>query len=187
MHLSIIIIILALLPNRGLSDNELNKYDSSGSYCSSIASENQGIFQNYSFYEAEYTNTTGMQYYPKSKSSNVATLLAIFPGFLVHGCGHFYAGDVKTGFILLGTEGISVSCLFLVGIADAFSNNDSNERPALRGILLMSGLAGFFGSWIYDMVHSGTAAENYNNKLINHITFESNQNGIIKISLTFFL
>src|SRR5579885_329732 len=42
------------------------------------------------------------------KDPNKAFLLAFFPGLLIHGYGHFYAGDNLTGNVLLTGEVISV-------------------------------------------------------------------------------
>lgn len=45
------------------------------------------------------------------KDPNKAFLLALFPGFLIHGEGHFYAGDSLMGNVLLTGEVVSVVSL----------------------------------------------------------------------------
>src|SRR5947209_20268828 len=45
------------------------------------------------------------------RSPLAATLMAIFPGFFVHGAGNMYAGKNVRGSELLEEEGLGVGCL----------------------------------------------------------------------------
>jgi TM2 domain-containing membrane protein YozV len=47
----------------------------------------------------------------KKKSPLIALGIAFFPGIIVHGAGHFYAGKPKTGSLLLVGELVGVGCI----------------------------------------------------------------------------
>ncbi len=92
-----------------------------------------------------------------------ATVIALIPGFFVHGLGHFYARDPVRGVILLGAQAGSVLWFFsetFVGMIEG------DEEGSATGQIAAVSL--YFGTWFYDFVHAGKAAENYNAKL--HIT-----------------
>ncbi len=92
-----------------------------------------------------------------------ATVIALVPGFFVHGLGHFYARDPVRGVILLGAQAGSVLWFFsetFVGMIEGDKEGSATGQIAAVSL--------YFGTWFYDFVHAGKAAENYNAKL--HIT-----------------
>ncbi len=84
-------------------------------------------------------------------NDTTAVILALSLGFLVHGTGHFYAGDSTTGFTLLGLEVLSLT--LLTGSAIAYANSDG-ENTALIAPLFQSGFALFLFSYFADVVGS---------------------------------
>lgn len=104
---------------------------------------------------------------PARKEPVVAFAVALIPGSVVHGLGHYYAGDPETGKTLLVTEGVSL-VLVLVGGAilsspDLFGGCSSD--CVIGAISLSAGTIGFVGSWVYDVIGSPFAAQRYNRKL----------------------
>ncbi len=64
----------------------------------------------------------------KLLSAEEATFIAVLPGFLFHGLGHFYAKDQTTGVVLLLTEAVG---LFFIN--NALRNGFSENQFAQRG------------------------------------------------------
>ncbi len=84
-----------------------------------------------------------------------ATLAALFPGVLIHGSGHYAAGDTKTGNRLLLTSAVGAG-LAITGGASLFWTG-ANRRVSEMGIpLLVSGLGIFGASWLADVYGSAT-------------------------------
>jgi TM2 domain-containing membrane protein YozV len=101
----------------------------------------------------------------KPKSPWIALGIALVPGAVVHGAGHFYAGRIKTGFLLLGTEVVGASLLFgaaLASFAEAMGG-ESNPNAELWGF---GGFLLFVGSWVYDVVGSPIAVKKRNKELL---------------------
>jgi TM2 domain-containing membrane protein YozV len=117
--------------------------------------------QRFSFLFAQQTeHLTELQTPPslKLKSPYMAALYSVIPGAVVHGCGHFYAGEGNTGVLLLGLE-FSGGVLLFLGFQSAFGG------PSHQGDADMLGFAGlllFAGSWVYDMVGSPIAVARRN-------------------------
>jgi len=87
-------------------------------------------------------------------------LLAVFPGVLVHGAGHWYTGDTPTAARLLVAELAGIVLVVgseLLGAA----TNDSGELGAPRRLLTYSGGLLFFGSWVADIVGSFKGASSF--------------------------
>ena len=109
---------------------------------------------------SEYLKDTNL----RLKDPNKALLYAIFPGFFVHGTGHFYAGKTKTGLLLLGTELVGIG--FVVkGIVMSFAEMEE-ERPGEPGIPLAIGYILFCGSWFYDLIGSPLEIKKRNEELL---------------------
>lgn len=90
-------------------------------------------------------------------SPGTAALVAIFPGILFHGIGHFYARDSRTGFLLLGIDMVSKSVFFfesLKGLSEGF--RDPSEA------VLWTCVGVNAAAWLYDIGHAGAAANHYN-------------------------
>jgi hypothetical protein len=108
------------------------------------------------------------------KSPGVAGGLAFFPGVVIHGAGHMYAGSWVKGLGLLAVEGAAV------GIGIAQYNNGSDELKTLMdgfknkqipsdvggayqtiGIATVATMA-FVWTWFDDMAGAPIAASEYN-------------------------
>jgi TM2 domain-containing membrane protein YozV len=118
---------------------------------------------------AEQTNDSVMVtnvHFKKPKSPWIALGIAFVPGVIVHGAGHFYAGRIKTGFLLLGTEVVGISLVgvgAIAGFAEAMGGeptSDDAELWAFGGLIL------FVGSWVYDVVASPITVKKQNKELL---------------------
>lgn len=84
-----------------------------------------------------------------------ATFAAFMPGMLVHGSGHFAAGDRKTGNRLLLWSGIGAGLATVGGGALLWTRG--NRRVSGFGMpLLVSGIGIFGASWLADIYGSAT-------------------------------
>jgi len=98
----------------------------------------------------------------KLKSPWIAFGIALVPGAIIHGAGHFYAGKTTTGFLLLGAEGVGAYLAFLSAIA-SFPEGEDSADVELWGFV---GFVLFAGSWVYDVVMSPIAVKKDNQKLV---------------------
>jgi len=111
----------------------------------------------------------------KLKDPNKAIFYAFIPGIIVHGAGHFYAGERTTGFLLLGSELVGAT-LILGGTSTGWGRSS----PTREGftVALIGGTL-FFGSWIYDIVKSPLAVQKQNQKPLQgnytQLKFETRQ------------
>ncbi len=102
------------------------------------------------------------------KDPILATVIAIGPGLLAHGFGHFYAEDYRMGLALFGTEIVSLIIIGVGYLITATPNNftsiGGNTDTVKRGglITLFSGVALFTIGWVADIAMAGRAAEQYN-------------------------
>lgn len=83
--------------------------------------------------------------------SLTAGFLAIGPGAVFHGLGHFHLGQEERGLALLATE---VTGLGLVIMSDFLDRNDAlqDKTVYLQDVMAQSGWALFFGSWFADII-----------------------------------
>ena len=102
-----------------------------------------------------------------------AELIAIFPGMIVHGLGHLYAGDEQTfgrlsnlgqlGYILtIAGGGLAVGGYYLdKEEVDVFGQDLTQSTAyslyAAGGVAGGIGLAYFFTAWFYDMIDTPRA------------------------------
>ncbi len=179
-----IIILMGLISPPLFANSNEPADQSEPDYSSSIASQNQGAFQNQVLLASNGISYSRNGYYPEYKSESTATMLAIIPGFLIHGSGHFYAGDFMTGFILLGLE---IPSLYMIGSWFGYQlmENRDEDESGYRAALGVAGVAIFLGGWIYDFVHADAAVREYNDKIRSQIYFRSNQSGRFDIGLAF--
>ena len=110
-------------------------------------------------------------------------MLAVFPGFIIHGLGHFYAEDFLTGSVLL-TLGLVTYPAFRYGFF-ALGLGEAEGKATIRHAVLVVAVIGFLGSWIYDFMHADVAVRKYNEKINSQIYFRSNQSGRIDMGLAF--
>jgi hypothetical protein len=103
---------------------------------------------------------------PPRKSVLVAELLAIFPGFLWHGLGHYYAGDTRTarrihkagewGYLLTAIGGgIVLGGYYLDKETDL--QNFAISLYASGGVTGTIGSGFFLTAWFYDMIDTPRA------------------------------
>lgn len=102
----------------------------------------------------------------KLKDPNKAFLYAVVPGIVVHGAGHFYAGETTTGWVLVAGEVVSLSLAAYaigVGIGESTNGSTSNSNAEIVGIF-----AGtlFIATWLYDIVGAPVAVQRENQKLL---------------------
>jgi hypothetical protein len=103
---------------------------------------------------------------PEEKSVLVAELIAIFPGLLVHGLGHRYAGDTDTANEILLMEGYSLLTAGLGGALYAIGESEDADAVRVAGWIGMGvGGAGFLGTWLYDLVYTPSAIEEHNRQV----------------------
>jgi hypothetical protein len=102
------------------------------------------------------------------KDPILATVLALGPGILGHGWGHFYSEDYRMGFLLFGTEIISIGAMTM-GIfqntsPDAFTTYGGNMDESRRAGALTFGVgfALFIGSYLVDVLTAGRSCEQFN-------------------------
>lgn len=76
-----------------------------------------------------------------------AGVVAVFPGFIIHGSGHFYLGDYYTGGLLLGSEVGGIILWFaLVFGSNCLASDKVFCAEVIPGNIL------FWGSWLYDVI-----------------------------------
>jgi hypothetical protein len=110
------------------------------------------------------------------KDPNKALMLAIFPGFFLHGTGHLYAGKPKTALLLFSTQ--IVGAYLIIG--GSFRQSELSEAEDGNGYMI--GLIGsflYFGSWFYDLIGAPLEIKKRNEKLLRSrkidIDFEINE------------
>jgi hypothetical protein len=86
-----------------------------------------------------------------SVGSPAAGALALTVGSVVHGLGHLYAGDERTGRALLIAEGISVGLLGGGILLDVLTDSEGGLAPLYRSFIgLGAGL--FVATWLLDVI-----------------------------------
>ena len=96
----------------------------------------------------------------KRKSPGTVFAIAFFPGFFIHGLGHYHIGDICTGSILLIMELTSV---FIASrnVGSTNGTTDNGEQDLARAFKFLY-LTSFFGSWAYDFIGAPIKAEKMN-------------------------
>lgn len=100
------------------------------------------------------------------KSPGAALFLALVPGSLVHGVGHFYAGHRRTGTILVIAEGLSIA-MASAAFVMAFGDSESQEASIIFGY---GGIFGFTGSWAYDVIAAPLVVRRDNKKILRNLS-----------------
>ncbi|HVM31585.1 MAG TPA: hypothetical protein VMU88_00480 [bacterium] len=105
------------------------------------------------------------------KDPNKAFLVAFFPGFLIHGYGHFYAEDNLMGSALLTGEVLSLASigtgLIIKSDPSTFSGGilgDSANANQVGSNMIIGGAILFMATWVVDMAHAPAAADDYNHE-----------------------
>jgi len=106
----------------------------------------------------------------RKKSPLIALGIAFFPGVIIHGAGHFYAGKPKTGSLLLVGELVGVGCIaagivvISLGVftkVGTLGAADVTEASGLASGLLYVGSGLFLGTWVYDVVFAPISCLRY--------------------------
>jgi hypothetical protein len=115
----------------------------------------------------------------KMKSGFEGVFYSLFPGFMVHGCGHMYAGEHGTGFLLFGIETVGAMMMLFSGLSTTIDYTSDNDPPPMNcGLgnnyqnesIFIAGAVMFFGSWIYDIIGTPFAVKKFNRQMkANHI------------------
>lgn len=101
-----------------------------------------------------------------AKSPNTALFSSLFPGCFIHGWGHKYAGDYLTYTILGLAEGTGIILYFISPFAGLSYTEEQSMTSEARIITMRNaGLILFFGSWVYDIIFSPSAANEYNKNI----------------------
>lgn len=91
--------------------------------------------------------------------------MAAVPGAIFHGAGHWYAGDKKTGRILLLSELFGLALMSFDRTSGSVTQRIGNrEEERGGGGVSAIGRVLFFGSWLYDLGAAGDAARKTNRK-----------------------
>ncbi|NIN00019.1 MAG: hypothetical protein GTO24_18685 [candidate division Zixibacteria bacterium] len=101
----------------------------------------------------------------KLKNPNVAFFYAFVPGFFVHGAGHFYAREKKTGWILVAGEIVSLGVLTFSGLV-GFAEAMGGEASTSPDMLALTGTIIFIGTWVYDLIGAPIAVKRNNQMLL---------------------
>jgi hypothetical protein len=116
------------------------------------------------------------------KDPILATVVAIGPGLLVHGFGHYFTEDYKMGMLLTGMELLSIG-LMTFGVKentdpDMFLVFGANRAQARTSGAWVFG-AGFFtfvGTWLADIFLAGDSAKQYNRE--HNLEFKMQQEAL---------
>jgi hypothetical protein len=87
---------------------------------------------------------------PETRADALALAASVFPGVLLHGAGHYVAGDREAAWDLLALEGIALGALALGGGGFALTAAAEPTAPLFIPIMYFGGLT-FIGSWLMDI------------------------------------
>lgn len=113
------------------------------------------------------------------KDPIVATVVAIGPGLLVHGFGHYFTEDYEMGMWLTGIELLSIGLMVFgatentnVDMFTVFSGSRSASQTSGAWIFA-AGFLTFVGTWLVDIFTAGESALQYNRE--NNLEFKLQQ------------
>lgn len=118
----------------------------------------------------------------------IALGIAFFPGVIIHGAGHFYAGKPKTGSLLLVGELVGVGCIaagivvISLGVftkVGTLGAADVTEASGLASGLMYVGSGLFLGTWVYDVVFAPISCLKYSEQKNDY------KINIVKLTLKF--
>jgi len=112
----------------------------------------------------------------KLKSPTKALVIALVPGSVVHGAGHFYAGKTKTAIGLFGAEILGAGLTLVGMLGSMFEGMEGSEKSGGEDAALIIGIGLFAGSWIYDVVASPFEVKNQNDKILGKKPFPDELN-----------
>ena len=86
-----------------------------------------------------------------SRVRSTATLLALFPGSLAHGIGHWYMGDRRAAIILAAMETMGLGLFLGAGLSPVVYGADFGASSATRHLMYL-GAGLFAASYVLDVV-----------------------------------
>jgi hypothetical protein len=102
----------------------------------------------------------------EEKSVLLGELIAIFPGFFVHGLGHRYAENDDTASELMYLELYSVLTMGLGGALLALGDSQDAEAVEIAGwVGIGVGAVPFLGTWVYDIVYTPSEIRRHNDRI----------------------
>jgi hypothetical protein len=169
--ISAVLIIIFVLSDTGQAGNNLSVSYSPTNIAQAMDFAVKSNTLSYLYAQEPMANDT---IYPKAneskpgklKSPTTALVIALVPGSVVHGAGHFYAGKTKTAFVLFGAEIIGAGMAFLGGAVSSAPHDTGGESGSGGDAVLILGLGLFVGSWMYDVMQSPLVVKNQNDKLL---------------------
>ena len=163
------------------------EFKSSAEYfCRAPAGNESILYLNYAGSDGDnddsYIGSFEMDYTRKSPLD--AFLLGFFPGSVIHGLGHFYIGDKKSGNGLLFTEFASIALMLPVA-QTANSMIGGTRGSAISKMCKGFGATLFVISWISDFANAPLKAAKLNRKYYRSINIEPKlNNDMASINLT---
>jgi len=110
--------------------------------------------------------TVSREVYGRAKDPGKALFYALVPGLVVHGVGHFYAGDKTAGWVLVGGEVLGLCLIaYAAGARSDYKplSSDLDDEAETIGYF---GLGLFVGTWIYDVIGAPLAVQRENRELL---------------------
>lgn len=165
----VIFLICFLSVKSHSTTDKIQTYVSRGSSLTQLSSPKSSLLQSehLNLLFAQQTNDSAkVANFDSRKLKNpwIAFGIALVPGSIVHGAGHFYAGKIGTGFVLLGSELVGTG-LIVVGLVGGIETITGEPREGWV-IELEVGLVLFVGSWIYDIIGSPIVVMKSNKDLL---------------------
>ncbi|MCJ7457570.1 MAG: hypothetical protein MUP17_01090 [candidate division Zixibacteria bacterium] len=180
IFISAILIIFFVLSNNVQAENNLSLYYSPTNIAHSMDFAVRSNSLNYLYAQEPIAVDTSYEKTNESKpaklkSPTTALVIALVPGSIVHGAGHFYVGKTKTAIGLFGAEIIGAGLTFL-GALGSLRGDTGGESSGGGEVVLALGLGLFAGSWIYDVVGSPFAVKDQNDKILGKKPFPDELN-----------
>ncbi len=92
-----------------------------------------------------------------------ARQIALWPGFLLHGAGHRYAGDNEAFYSMVGGELFGV-LIGGFGVGELFGPEVKGEHKGTALALAVTGGSMFLGTWLWDIAFAPRAAKKFNDE-----------------------
>ncbi len=110
----------------------------------------------------DYETSIKEGYSPRPSDSHPGSVLggalAVMPGVFVHGVGHMYIGETRTGLSLLLAEAVGLGLMFGAAAINESDSGSARTAPA-RLALSHTGFILFFASWLADIVGTFKGSE----------------------------
>lgn len=164
---SAIFFILFVLSNTGQADNNRTVFYSPTNITQAMDFELRSNSMSYLYtLTANQIDSVSKGYVRpdtlRLRNPNTAMVIAILPGSIVHGAGHFYARRPVTGAALLGIEAVSF-VFFVRAIGQGLSDTGSSEQESQDTFI---GTTLFFSSWLYDIIVAPLTISKENEKIL---------------------